>query len=277
MIARQRGRIAALTLAIGLVARPVRGQDSGPTGPLITHRDLAIIGGGTLGAAVLSLSDVRIARLFAQPSLHANRKLNTAAKRTSAVTETLLMLSGTGVWALSRLGHSPDAADVALHTTESVAAGAAFIQIIRGIGGRARPYVVIDSSDSRDSDPYEFAWLKGFSSFDYRSFPSMHAMASFAAATALSEEMRQRGTPNRRILSPLLYLAASASPAARMYLDEHWASDIALGAFIGIFSGQKAVSYSHSHPRNRVDRLFLEPTISVGVAIGDGRVTPLIR
>src|SRR5262249_23196292 len=159
----------------------------------------------------------------------------------------------------ARLGHSPGTADVALHTTESVASGAAFIQVIRGIGGRARPYVVNDVGETRDSDPYDFHWFKGFTSFDYRSFPSMHAMASFAAATALSTEMRVRNTRGRQVLSPVLYVAAAASPTARLYLDEHWASDIALGAFLGVFAGQKVVIYSHRHPDNRIDRFFLKP------------------
>ena len=271
-------RAAAVAMTLALSCAPSAGaQTSPPIGSVITHRDLEIIGGASAGAALLSLFDVRIARMFADSSLHSNKKLNSAAKRTSTVTETLLMLSGTGIWALARLGHSPGTADVALHTTESVAAGAAFIQVIRGIGGRARPYVVTDSGDRRDSDPYDFEWFKGFRSFNYRSFPSMHAMASFAAATALSGEMKVRDTPHRRIVSPLLYLAASASPAARMYLDEHWASDIALGAFLGIFSGQKVVSYSHAHPRNPIDRFFLKPTVSVGVEIRGGRIGPIIR
>jgi membrane-associated phospholipid phosphatase len=189
------------------------------------------------------------------------------AKRTSAVTETLLMISGGATWAIARLGHADGTADVAFHTTEAVASGAMFIQVIRGIAGRARPYVIDDAGEKRDSDPYEFAWLKGFRSFNYRSFPSMHAMASFATATALTTEMRVRNTPHRAIVSPLLFLAASASPAARMYLDEHWASDIALGTFLGVFAGQKVVFYSHDHPGNPIDRRFLKPELEMGVRI----------
>jgi len=162
----------------------VSAQESRVPGQVITGRDLAILGGGTLGAAALSAFDVRIARVFAESSLHRNRTLDVVSRRTSAVTETLLMISGTSIWGLARLGHSDGTAEVALHTTESVAAGAAFIQVIRGIAGRARPYVLTDSGDVRDSDPYDFDWFHGFRSFSYRSFPSMHAMASFAVAAA---------------------------------------------------------------------------------------------
>jgi membrane-associated phospholipid phosphatase len=246
-----------------------RAQDASPapSARVFTSRDAAILGGATLGAVGVSLFDVRIARFFAKPELHTKRRFQVIAKRTSLVTETLLMLSGSSIWALARVGHSAGTADVALHTTESVASGAGFIQIIRGIGGRARPYVVTDSGETRDSQPYDFELFKGFTSFDYRSFPSMHAMASFAAATALSQEMRVRNTRGRQVLSPMLYVAATASPFARLYLDEHWASDIALGAFLGIYAGQKVVIYSHEHPRSRIDRVFLKPQTRIGVIL----------
>jgi membrane-associated phospholipid phosphatase len=256
-------------LLVAIAGAPsLHAQDTlGASAHVFTGRDAVILGGASAGAAALSLLDVRIARFFAESSLHRRRRFEVIAKRTSLVTETLLMLSGTGVWAIGRLGHSPGTADVALHTTESVAAGAAFIQVIRGIGGRARPYVVNDSGDTRDSDPYDFEWFKGFSSFNYRSFPSMHAMASFAAATALTQEMRLRNTRGRRVVSPLLYVGAAATPTARLYLDEHWASDIGLGIFLGVFSGQKVVLYSHDHPRNAIDRFFLKPHPRAGVVI----------
>jgi membrane-associated phospholipid phosphatase len=264
----RRRRIASVLILL-VAATPLFAQGAPPTRPgqLFTGRDAAIVGAGTVGSAVVSLFDVRVARFFAESSLHAGHKLHGMAKRTSAVTETLLMISGGATWAIARLAHADGTADVALHTTESVASGAMFIQVIRGIAGRARPYVVDDAGDTRDSDPYEFAWFKGFSSFNYRSFPSMHAMASFAAATALSEEMRVRNTPHRAIASPLLYLAASASPMARMYLDEHWASDIALGAFLGVFAGQKVVLYSHDHPGNPIDRRLLKPELNMGFRV----------
>ena len=267
----RRGLALSLLIAMSAgVVPPSRAQTPiTPSGgaPVFTGRDAAILAGGTLGSAAISLFDVRVARFVADSSLHRRHRFQVIAKRTSFVTETLLMLTGTGVWALARLGHSPATADVALHTTESVASGAAFIQVIRGIGGRARPYVVSGPGETGDSDPYDFEWFKGFTSFDYRSFPSMHAMASFAAATALSQEMRISNTRGRQILSPALYIAATGSPAARLYLDEHWASDIALGAFLGIYAGQKVVLYSHHHARTPVDRLFLKPRSRVGIVI----------
>jgi membrane-associated phospholipid phosphatase len=227
---------------------------------LIEGRDLALLGGATAGTAALSLFDVRIAHAFGDSGFHSRHPgLTTAAKRASLVTETTLMLTGGAVWAIGRINDDDGTADVALHTTVSIASAAMVIQVVRGALGRARPYVLDDVGERRDTDPYDFEPLHGFTSFNYRSFPSMHAMASFAAVTALTQEMRRRETPHRQVLGPVLYAAAAVPPLARMYLDEHWASDIAMGIFLGVLSGQKVVNYSHDHPDNRVDREFLKP------------------
>jgi membrane-associated phospholipid phosphatase len=254
----------AIAVVWGIIVAPVLHAQATSAAPrsavVFTGRDLELFGAATLGTAAVSLLDIRIARSFGDSTFHARHSLlDVTAKRTSAVTETALMISSSSVWAIARLGHADGTADVALHTFESVAGAAMFIQVIRGVLGRARPYVIDDAGEKRDADPYEFELFHGFTSFNYRSFPSMHAMASFAAATALSQEMRQRNTRYRGVLSPILYVGASASPLARMYLDEHWTSDIVLGVFLGVFSGQKVVTYSHEHPNNRIDRRFLKP------------------
>jgi membrane-associated phospholipid phosphatase len=225
---------------------------------LLEHRDLALIGGATAASVALSLFDVRIAHRFSDTAFHQGHPgFTVAAKRASVVTETVLMATGTTIWAIGRLSHGSGTADVALHTTESVASAAMLIQIVRGALGRARPYVIEDSGDVRNADPHEYQLFHGFTSYNFRSYPSMHAMASFAVASALANEMRLRDTPHRAEIAPLLYTAAAAPSLARMYLDEHWASDIVMGVFLGVFSGQKVVGYSHSHPGNYFDRKFL--------------------
>ena len=260
----------AILLAVLVSVEPARlvAQQSGA---LITGHDMALVGGATLGSAVLSRLDVPIAHAFGDSGFHARHPgFTTAANRASMATETVYMLGGGTIYAIAQMRRNHDVADVSLHTAESVASGALFIQVVRGALGRARPYVINDSGEKRDADPYDFGALRGFTSFNYRSFPSMHAMASFAVATALTQEMRLRDTPHRAVISPLLYAGATMPALARMYLDEHWASDIALGAFLGVFAGQKVVGYSHDHPDNRVDRKLLGPRVS-GVVTYDAR------
>jgi membrane-associated phospholipid phosphatase len=272
-LARRRLALAALSSIQLGGAQAARAQSTpaAPSSVLIEQRDLVLFGGATVGAAVLSRFDVRIARAFADSSFHARHPgLLTAAKRASLVTETALMVAGGTVWSIGRINRDAGTADVAFHTVESVASAAMVIQVVRGALGRARPHVVDEVGAARDTDPYDFELFHGFTSFNYRSFPSMHAMASFAAATALTQEMRRRETPHRKVIAPALYAAAAAPALARMYLDEHWGSDIAMGIFLGVFAGQKAVNYSHDHPDNRVDHEFLKPGFRATV-VRDGR------
>jgi hypothetical protein len=59
------------------------------------------------------------------------------------------------------------------------------------------------------------------------------------------------------IAGSVFYTGATMVGYSRMYHNKHWASDVALGAAIGTFSGMKVVRFSHSHPANRVDRRLL--------------------
>jgi membrane-associated phospholipid phosphatase len=256
----------AFAATIALSPRVVAQATEQGSAVVITGRDLWLVAGATAGTALVSRFDVAGARTFGDSGFHARHPaLTTTAKRASLVTETVLMLTGGTVYGIARRRHDDATADVALHTTESVLAAALFIQVVRGTLGRARPYVIDERGQKKGLDPYDFEPLRGFTSFDYRSFPSMHAMASFAVASALSQEMRVRGTPDRRVISPLLYTAAAAPALARLYLDEHWTSDIVMGVFLGVFAGQKVVAYSHDHPDNRVDRALLRPRMGIGL------------
>jgi membrane-associated phospholipid phosphatase len=255
-------RLRPLTCALlcfALASASAEAQGS----PLITHRDMALFAGATLATAAVSKLDVRLAHALYDSAFQVNHPgITSGANRASLATETIYMISGATVWGIARLRHSDGTADVALHTTEGVASTAMFIQVIRGILGRSRPYVVDAVGEKRNGEPYDFHYFEGFRSFNYRSFPSMHAMASFAVASGLATEMKRRNTPNRALITPILYAGATVPSLARMYLDEHWASDIALGAFLGAFAGQKAVNYSHDHPDNYFDRKLLAPRLT---------------
>jgi hypothetical protein len=157
--------VACLTLASAAQAQST--VSSSNSAVLFNGRDLALFAGATAATALVSRLDVRIAHSFGDSTFHERHPgFTTVAKRTSLVTETVLMLTGGAVWGVARLSHERGTADVAFHTTESVASGAAFIQVVRGALGRARPYVIDDAGEKRDSDPYEFQLLHGFTSFN---------------------------------------------------------------------------------------------------------------
>jgi membrane-associated phospholipid phosphatase len=151
--------------------------------------------------------------------------------------------------------------------SESVVAASLTSQIIRGPVGRARPK---DATPIFD-DPYEFHWFKGFGHFEYRAFPSIHSSSAFAAATTIVAETRHRSPRSVWYVAPLAYTLAAGPGYARMYLGQHWASDVFMGAFVGAFYGQRVVDYAHAHPNNPVDRAFLDRSLTNGASIVPGR------
>jgi membrane-associated phospholipid phosphatase len=173
------------------------------------------------------------------------------ARSGTQIHETRLTFAALLVYGIGRLTKSDAVADIGWHSAEAVVATSVACQVIRGPLGRSRP------SRSGLDDPYDFHYFGGFGNFDYRSFPSIHAAGAFAVATVLVAETARRNPRANWVVAPLSFTVASSPAYARLYLGQHWASDILMGAFIGVFAGQRVVRYSHDHPDNRVDRFFL--------------------
>ena len=257
--------IAVLTLAAAPLASAQRMDTSGVSKTFLNRRDLAYTGIALVATGVLSHWDPQIARWSqksrtSDPVTGASTDgLSRFSTKVSKVNETTLTAAGIVTYGIARLSHAPMVTDVALHATESVVLASIASQLIRGPLGRTRPYV------SHDSDQYKFKPFRGFygdSTFDYRSFPSIHTSSSMAVATVLTMEINRRNPGATPYIAPLLFAAGALPGLARVRLDQHWSSDIAAGAFMGILSGYKVVNYSHGHPDNRFDKLFLSASVT---------------
>ena len=144
-------------------------------------------------------------------------------------------------------------ADLGLHGTEALLIATGTVNLIKGIAGRARPAVDIENERS-------FVFARGFKNNDlYRSFPSGHSAMGFAAAAAVTSETSKWWPKSTWYIAPVMYGGATMIAASRMYNNEHWASDVVMGAAIGTFAGTKVVRYHHSHPGNRIDKWLLHP------------------
>ncbi|HEY2064922.1 MAG TPA: phosphatase PAP2 family protein [Gemmatimonadaceae bacterium] len=251
---------AAVTLLVVLASPIVRSSRAQvakePDKTFLTRGDLAI-GAVALGAtALVSIFDDDIGIASQRPGSTWQRQgLLRFATNVSKVNETTLTAAGILTYGIARLSGSRTVTDIALHTTESVVLASLASQVIRGPLGRARPYV------TNDTNQYSFKFGKGFSNFDYRAFPSIHTSSGMAVATALTMEMKRRHWGPTPVVAPILFGAALLPGLARIPLNQHWASDIAAGAFMGVFCGYKVVSYSHDHPNNFFDRNLLKVSL----------------
>jgi membrane-associated phospholipid phosphatase len=213
-----------------------------------------VIALGVLGASAgLSVFDARIAHFFRDTSLLHVREGQKLDDFFTHINETTLTVGGLAVYGVSKLLHQQTVADVAFHMAESVAAASLTSQLIRGPLGRTRPK---DADKPYDSQ-YDFHFMHGFNHFEQRAFPSIHSSSGFAAASALVAEVKRRDPGAAWIVGVPAYALALTPGLSRMYLGQHWATDVFAGAFLGTFYGWRIVNYSHSHPTTRVDRIFL--------------------
>ena len=114
----------------------------------------------------------------------------------------------------------------------------------------------------RPRNPHSFGFLRGFAGGDqYRSFPSGHTLAAFAAAAAVSSETSDWWPNTRWIIGPALFSGATLTGVSRMYDNRHWASDVLVGAGIGTFAGLKVVRFNDTHSGNKFDKWFLSGSL----------------
>lgn len=215
-----------------------------------TRRDLYKAGGILAVSGVVSIFDKRIADWTQTPRVQGSTSRHDLADHLTVVNETPLTIGAFAVYGIGRLVGNATVADVGLHTTETLVMTVGLAEAIRGPLGRARPR-------ESPTDQYNFKAGRGFTDFAARSYPSIHAAVAWATATALVGEVRVRNPDAVKYVEPVLYTAALVPGFTRMYLNQHWASDIVAGSLMGAMLGSKLVSYAHSHRKSKLDRALL--------------------
>jgi len=250
---------AAIALAAATVL-PARVDAQGIINPtaktLFTWRDAALAGGFVVLTVAMFPLDKSLATRLQDSSTQASHLTKNASDAVQFIAEPGALLIGVGMYGVGRVAHWREVADLGLHGTEAIVLSGAITAVLKGVAGRARPYV------SGDTNPHDFRIGRGFGNGGYKSLPSGHSTAAFAAAAAVTSESRRWWPHQQWIVAPVMYGGATLVGLSRMYNNAHWASDVALGAAIGTFSGIKVVRYSHAHPNNFIDRALLHTSIA---------------
>jgi membrane-associated phospholipid phosphatase len=171
------------------------------------------------------------------------------------------------MYVVGRATKNEKAAQLGLHGTEALLVGHGLGLVLKGVIGRARPYKDI-------TNPHDYQLMRGFKrgKEGYRSMPSGHTIAAFAAAAAVTSETKSWWPNSVWLIAPAMYGGATIAGVSRMYNNKHWASDVITGAAIGTMAGVMVVRYNHTHAGNRLDRWFLGASVSPSV---DGRTVAL--
>jgi membrane-associated phospholipid phosphatase len=267
-------RLLTLAAALAVAVHPLCAQAPAPAPQqadsatssehLFTRRDALVAGAFLVGAAALAPLDRTLDDELQDPAYQDRLLLSRSATGFRRLGYPGAPILAVAAYAGGRVLHRPGLADAGLHTTEAVVFANVVTDVTKNLVGRARPFVSPD-------DPYDVNFGKGFSSGDYRSFPSGHTSTAFSAASAATVELG-RWAPRYRVPGGIvLYGAATLVGVSRMYNQKHWATDVLTGAAIGTFSGWKIVDFNHNNPGNRLDRMLLSatpvPTADGGLAL----------
>ncbi|HVN49188.1 MAG TPA: phosphatase PAP2 family protein [Bacteroidota bacterium] len=154
-----------------------------------------------------------------------------------------LVLSGS-VYGVGLLFRSYDIRQTGSLLFESLFWTGAATSIIKYAFGRSRPYT--------DEGNTKFRGVQ-FND-DYLSFPSGHAAVAFALSSVLSERIQNTAA------SIGLYSLAGLTAAARVYHDDHWFSDIFLGAAIGTSIGIAVVHADEKDSNSSSAHIYILPS-----------------
>jgi membrane-associated phospholipid phosphatase len=221
----------------------------------LNRTDLVITAAFTGAAVALFPLDYRITRWVRQPdNLESGFIKGTMAGAEWGVERGSLIASA-GLWGAGLALRNRSVAELGFHTLASIAVTQQLTHVLKGTFGRSRPYM------SADTLAHDWSWGTGFGTTDRRSFPSGHSSMAFATATAMSHEISRVWPKAGRVATPLLYAGATSAAIARIYHDKHWASDVTVGALVGILGTRATLGLLHGHAGNFVDRLALSTKI----------------
>jgi membrane-associated phospholipid phosphatase len=231
-----------------------------PPRALFTSNDAVLAGVFALGALAARPLDKSFSLRLQRPGTQERQLLQKSSTFFNTVAVPGAFVIGPGMYLVGRLSGEHRLADLGLHGSEALFVGEVLGGVIKGMAGRGRPYLKPDNPN-----PDDWQFMRGFGPGEgYRSFPSGHATAAFAAAATVTAEM-SRWEPNSRwIVGTAMYGGAGLVGLSRMYNNRHWASDVIIGAAIGTFAGNKVVRYHHSHPGNKLDEWLVNFSISGG-------------
>ncbi|HEY7895442.1 MAG TPA: phosphatase PAP2 family protein [Gemmatimonadaceae bacterium] len=256
-------RVVCVALGMACAAMPGAAQardmarDTARAAPraLFTRHDAFVATGLLAGALALMPADEWFRNHVEERSLQSSTTAHTVANDFSLLGDPGTVILSLGTYAVGRIAGSHTVSDVGLHATEALVLSAAATELVKGVAGRARPYVLPPDAD-------EFAALRGFSSAGRTSFPSGHTSAAFSLAAVVDEEGAIHWPHAARIVTPVTYGLASLVGLSRIYKDRHWVSDVAVGALVGEYSGLMVERYNRGHPHNALERWLVPSAIT---------------
>lgn len=241
-----RAGVGVDALAFDVLPAPAEAAED----PFIRGEDFALTVLFWMGAIAIEPADRYFAERLQNPRSQENRFLRTTAESFNVIAHPGSLIIGAGLLAHGHLRDDRETAALGLHGVEAIVAGSLVAGVIKSAVGRARPYMDV-------TRPHDLGFMRGLGDRRYRSFPSGHTVAGFAAATVVTAETRRWWPDSQWYIGPVMYGGAALIGVSRMYTNNHWASDVVMGAAIGTVTGLIIDRYHRNNPDNWLDDKLL--------------------
>lgn len=219
---------------------------------VVSKGDVVMFIGAALATTAAAPFDGTVQHAMRADDIHHGRGLQAAANGFAFLGGPGPFVGAVALYVVGRATRSSRVATLGVTLTEGVVLAAALNGVVKGFSGRALPNVTTH-------DPGDFSFGRGFhdNNGPFVSFPSGHTAASFAAAAVIANTVQAWSPTASRVVSPAAYTTATLVAVSRLYQNVHWASDLPLGAVIGIWSGRTVVAWQGRHPQNWLSRRLL--------------------
>jgi membrane-associated phospholipid phosphatase len=230
-----------------------------------TKQDWKRFAGLVAGTAVLSFADkpVQKAALKWRDSSSAVRSVSSFVTNFGGQYETYSLVA---FGAYGFIFKNEKVKTTTLLATQAYLTAGAIETVLKVLAGRQRPSYVDPKTGERSG---KFHGPFYSSSNDFKSFPSGHTTAAFAAATVYAMEYK------KSVIIPIIsYTYASLVGLSRITENKHWTTDVLLGATLGYLCGRQVVNNYHRYAK--LKNPGQKKTVSFNVEYNAGHIEPAL-
>jgi len=152
-------------------------------------------------------------------------------------------------WLGGRMWKRAVVSEIGLRGLEAIAVASALSGIIKGLAGRSRSFLT-------PGEPWHWSFAHGWTDARYFSMPSGHTTATFAFAAAVTIAA-VRIPRYRAAIAVVVFTSAGLVGFARVFTNQHWLSDVVVGALLGSIAGIVLTQWHKRHPQSPFDRRLL--------------------
>ena len=196
-------------------------------------KDWTVVGGVAVATTLAFVYDDEIYNLVDRT--FSENQSNTISKCTDVFGEEYFILPSVALtYAISAINKDNRLRNMSLAALQSFVYAEVASAGLKVLTCRERP-----TANGQQPTANSQTWHGPFATFESTSFPSGHAMRSFALATTVAGFY-----PEKKWVGIVSYSLATMTSVGRVAGKEHWTSDVIVGAALGYFIGRGVVKFN---------------------------------